>query len=90
MGIWDSIKNNHFAMMAVCCMLPVIVILGLQAAGITGWWLFPLALVVCVGSHAVMMALSAKKHGAKTQLPSASATDVSPRKLGEKEGSSCH
>lgn len=65
MGIWDSIKNNHFAMMAVCCLLPVIVILGLQAAGITGWWLFPLALAVCVGSHVLMMGMSAKDHGKK-------------------------
>lgn len=61
--IWDSVRNNHFAMMAVCCMLPVIVIVGLQLAGITGWWLFPLAALVCVGSHVLMMALPGRKGG---------------------------
>lgn len=63
MGIMDYLKNNHFAMMAICCLLPVIVIVGLQALGIGGWWLFPLAAVVCVGSHALMMALPSKKGG---------------------------
>lgn len=72
--IWKSVRDNHFAMMAICCLLPVIVIVGLQFAGIGGWWLYPLAALVCVGSHVVMMAMSAKDHahGAK------------------KEGSSCH
>jgi len=67
MKIWDSIKNNHFAMMAVCCLLPVIVILGLQAAGITAWWLYPLAIFICIGSHVLMMAMSPKEHGAKKE-----------------------
>ncbi|HLC48460.1 MAG TPA: hypothetical protein VJI13_05280 [Candidatus Norongarragalinales archaeon] len=58
----DYLRNNHLAMMAVCCLLPVIPILGLQLAGITGWWIFPLALVICIGSHVLMMALPSK-HG---------------------------
>ena len=77
MKIWDSIKNNHFAMMAVCCLLPVIVILGLQAAGITAWWLYPLAIFICIGSHVLMMGMSAKDH--------AHGADG-----GKKEGGSCH
>ena len=65
MGIFESIKNNHLAMMAVCCMLPVVLIIGLQLAGITGWWLYPLAMLVCVGSHALMMAMPGKEKGGK-------------------------
>jgi hypothetical protein len=56
----DYLRNNHLAMMAVCCLLPVIPILGLQLAGITGWWIYPLAIVICVGSHVLMMALPGK------------------------------
>lgn len=67
MGIWDSLKNNHFAMMAVCCLLPVIVIIGLQASGITAWWLYPLAILICVGSHVLMMGMSAKEHAGKKE-----------------------
>ena len=63
MGLFDKIKDNHLAMMTICCLLPVIVIVGLQFAGIGGWWLFPLAAVVCVGSHMLMMALPSKKGG---------------------------
>ncbi len=60
-GIWDSIRKNHFAMMAVCCALPVLVILAFQLAGINGWWLFPLATLICIGSHVAMMAFGGKK-----------------------------
>ncbi|MEW6721751.1 MAG: hypothetical protein AB1324_00660 [Candidatus Micrarchaeota archaeon] len=59
--IWNSIRNNHFAMMAVCCALPVLLILALQAAGIGGWWVYPLAALVCIGSHVAMMAFGGKK-----------------------------
>ncbi len=54
-GVWESVRKNHFAMMAVCCLLPVIAILALQFIGITDWWVYPLAAVLCVGSHALMM-----------------------------------
>ncbi len=60
MGLVEYLQKNHFAMMAVCCLLPVILIAGLQLAGIGGWWLYPLAAVACVGSHIVMMALPKK------------------------------
>lgn len=53
-GLLKSIRKNHFAQMAVCCMLPVILIIALQLLGFTGLWVYPLALLVCVGSHAVM------------------------------------
>ncbi|MFH0927196.1 MAG: hypothetical protein V1822_01320 [Candidatus Micrarchaeota archaeon] len=55
--IWNSIKSNHFAMMAVCCLLPVVLILGAQFAGMREWWLYPLAIVVCMGSHILMMGM---------------------------------
>ena len=58
--IWNSIKSNHFAHMAMCCLLPVILIFGLQLAGITGWWVFGLALLVCIGAH-LLMAFNASK-----------------------------
>ncbi len=58
----EKIRSNHFAMMAVCCLLPVVFIIGLQLAGFNNPLLYPLALVVCVGSHVLMMA-GAKKEG---------------------------
>ncbi len=54
-GIVDYLRNNHLAMMAICCVLPLVLIFVLQVAGITGWWVYPLALVICVGSHVLMM-----------------------------------
>jgi len=63
-GLIDSIKKNHIAQMAICCAIPVIVILALQFAGIREWWVYPLALVVCIGSHAIMM-LNSTKEGKK-------------------------
>lgn len=59
--LWDYIRKNHIAMMAVCCALPVFVILGLRLVGFDGWWIYPLALFLCVGSHALMMLGGDKK-----------------------------
>ncbi len=59
--LWNSIKRNHFAQMAVCCALPVILILALTLLGFSNAWFYPLALVVCVGSHIIMMYFSAKE-----------------------------
>ncbi|MBI5225285.1 hypothetical protein HY989_05435 [Candidatus Micrarchaeota archaeon] len=56
----DYLRNNHLAMMALCCLLPVILIFGLQYAGITGLWIYPLAIAICIGSHMLMMALPSK------------------------------
>lgn len=53
-GLVRSIKRNHFAQMAICCMLPVVLIVALQAAGFSGFWIYPLALAVCIGSHIAM------------------------------------
>lgn len=52
--ILNEIRSNHFAQMAVCCMLPVILIIALQLLGFTGWWVYGLALFACVGSHIAM------------------------------------
>lgn len=59
--IWDYLRKNHFAMMAVCCALPVVVLLALRLAGIEGWWIYPLALFICVGSHAAIMLFGGEK-----------------------------
>lgn len=59
--ILDYLRNNHIAMMAVCCALPVLVIFGLRLAGFDGWWVYPLALAICIGSHAAMMLFGGKK-----------------------------
>ncbi len=58
---WDYLRNNHIAMMAVCCLLPVIAIMALRWAGFDGWWIYPLALAICVGSHAAMMLIGGGK-----------------------------
>ena len=50
----ESAKRNHFAQMAICCLLPIILIVALQLAGFNGWWVYGLALIACVGSHLVM------------------------------------
>lgn len=62
----DYLRKNHLAMMSVCCLLPIIVILGLQLAGIKGWWVYPFAILACIGSHVLMMAMPGKREGGKT------------------------
>ncbi len=59
--IWGYLRSNHFAMMAVCCALPVFAILGFRLAGLDGWWVYPAAILLCVGSHAVMMLVGGDK-----------------------------
>ena len=59
--ILNYLRKNHLAAMAVCCALPVVLIFGLQFIGLKGWWVFPLALVLCVGTHALMMFLGKPK-----------------------------
>lgn len=56
----DYIKNNHLAMMAICCILPILLIFGLQLLGFNSVWLYPLALVACIGSHVAMMFFGSK------------------------------
>ncbi|MEK6941295.1 MAG: hypothetical protein AABW85_00355 [archaeon] len=58
--IWNEIKSSHIAQMAVCCMLPVILIIGLQLLGFNGWWVYGLALFACIGSHIAMTFFSSK------------------------------
>ena len=58
--IINSVKNNHFAQMAVCCILPVIIILALQYTGFASPWVYSIALVACVGSHLLMMYANTK------------------------------
>ncbi|MBI5176922.1 hypothetical protein HY995_02415 [Candidatus Micrarchaeota archaeon] len=50
----DYLAGNHAAQMAICCLLPVALIWLLPLAGITGAWLFPVAVVACIGSHLAM------------------------------------
>ncbi len=59
--IWEEIKSNHIAQMAVCCMLPVILIIALQLLGFTGWWVYGLALFACIGSHLAMTFFGSKE-----------------------------
>ncbi len=60
-----SLKENHIAQMAVCCFLPVVVIIALQLAGFTGVWVYVLAFAVCIGSH-LIIGYFASKEGKKT------------------------
>src|SRR3989344_7392237 len=59
--IIGSAKRNHFAQMAICCLLPIMVIVGLQLLGFNGWWIYGLALIACVGSHLVMAFIGFKE-----------------------------
>lgn len=54
-GVFESIRKNHWAMMAICCLLPVLLIIGFSAAGVSGPMIYILAIAVCVGSHVLMM-----------------------------------
>ncbi len=49
------LSDKHWLMMIACCLIPVILIIGLQALGITGPWLYGLAIAVCLGGHLLMM-----------------------------------
>lgn len=60
-GLWSRVKSNHFLQMAICCILPVFLILGLQFLGITNQWAYGFAIILCVGSHLVMMYFSSKE-----------------------------
>ncbi|HIH20645.1 MAG TPA: hypothetical protein VJI71_00380 [Candidatus Norongarragalinales archaeon] len=62
---WTKLKENHFAMMALCCILPVIIIVALQIAGFGGAWLYTIVIGACIGGHLFMMH-SALKGGKKT------------------------
>jgi hypothetical protein len=59
--IVSSAKGNHFAQMAICCLLPILVIIGLQLLGFTGWWVYGFAVVACIGSHLVMAYMGSKE-----------------------------
>jgi len=52
--VWHKIKANHFAMMAVCCILPVIFIVLLKWFGYDAPWVYVAAIGICIGSHLVM------------------------------------
>lgn len=49
------LRKNHIAMMAVCCILPIVLIGIFAILGIKEWWVYPLALLVCIGSHLLMV-----------------------------------
>ena len=57
----ESAKGNHFAQMAICCLLPILVIVGLQLLGFSGGWVYGLALIACVGSHLGLAFMGAKE-----------------------------
>ncbi|MBI5553754.1 MAG: hypothetical protein HY917_03360 [Candidatus Diapherotrites archaeon] len=59
--IGNEFRSNHLAQMAVCCMFPVVLLIALQLLGFSGWWVYGLALVACIGSHLVMGYWSSRK-----------------------------
>ncbi|MBI5225712.1 hypothetical protein HY994_00550 [Candidatus Micrarchaeota archaeon] len=52
---WESLTHNHALMMALC-IGPWIVIGAAYALGYRSPLLWPAALVLCIGSHVLMMA----------------------------------
>lgn len=63
LGLFESVRKNHFAQMALCCMLPIVVIIILQLLGFTGWWVYALAVAACIGSHLALTVLGTKEGG---------------------------
>ncbi len=50
-------------MMAVCCLLPIAAIFVLQAAGFSGGIVYVIAIVLCIGSHVLLMGMGGhEKH----------------------------
>ena len=59
--LWGSVEKNHFAQMAICCALPIVVIFALRALGYVEGWVYAIAIAVCVGSHLVMSYFASKE-----------------------------
>lgn len=61
-----SLKENHLAQMALCCLLPVVAIAAMSAIGLGGAPAYAIALVLCVGSHLALARWSSKEGNGKT------------------------
>lgn len=46
-----QVSDHPAALLAVCCLLPILAIILLQAAGVRGPMVFLAAIVACVGGH---------------------------------------
>lgn len=59
-NIWQKIKQNHLLLMAVCCLAPIILVLGLLSLykGNNNYWVW-LIILLCPLAHIFMM----KGHG---------------------------
>ena len=63
-NLWEKIKENHAAMMFICCGIPLAgIITARYVFKYDSSYLFWIALAVCIGSHFFMMK---NMHGAHT------------------------
>jgi len=53
---WQKLRQNHLLMMAICCLIPIILIIGLLSLfkGSSDYW-FWLIILLCPISHIWMM-----------------------------------
>lgn len=61
--LWQKIKQNHLLMMVLCCLIPVILVIGLFSF-FKGSFLIWAMLLLCPLMHLLMM----KGHGHKKEL----------------------
>ncbi len=62
--IWQKIKQNHLLMMVVCCVVPIVLVIGLFSLFKVGnYWIW-LIILLCPLMHFFMM----KGHGHKKEL----------------------
>jgi len=68
MNLWRKIKDNHWALMILTCILPLAaLVILIPVFGMQSIWLALIAIVICLGSHIWMMR-SVHKHGAKGSI----------------------
>lgn len=63
MGLWQNIRNNHWALMALTCIMPfAILAILIFVFDVRSRWIGWTAIAICLGSHMWMMKSTHKKH----------------------------
>lgn len=55
-GLWQKIKQNHLLLMTLCCLVPIVVVIGFffLFKGSAGYWVW-LVILLCPLLHILMM-----------------------------------
>ena len=54
-SIFQKVKQNHFLVMVLCCVLPLIGIWELSSLGVLGSWGYYALFLICPLGHILMM-----------------------------------